>query len=87
MIKIKENLFEVFLCLYSLRSFIVGPTISDAIIAIFLILSIVYIKNYLKKDSINDKEIIQKDIQQLKQEIAKITLDRGIRQLGNNGLR
>lgn len=83
--KLKENLFEIFLLLYSIRSFAVGPSISDALIAITLVISIVYIKNFLKKEKIEDKESLSKDIDMLKQELAKIKLDRGIKQVSGNG--
>ena len=85
--KLKENLFEIFLCLYSIRSFVVGPTISDALIAIFLIISIVYTKNYLRKEEVSDKESIVKDIEAMKQQIAKLNLDQGIKKVASNGYR
>ena len=82
--KLKQNLFEIFLLLYSIRSFAVGPTLSDALIAIILVISIVYIKYHLKKDELNDKEELSKDLDMLKQEIAKLKLNNGIKQIGSN---
>lgn len=85
--KLKENLFEVFLCLYSVRSFVVGPTLSDALIAVSLIISIVYAKSYLTKDKISDKEALDKELDAIKQSLAKLNLDNGIKRVGTNGFR
>ncbi len=85
--KLKDNLFELFLCLFSLRSFIVGPTFSDAMIAICLIISIVYTKNYLKKGALSENDAMVKEFDLIKQEIAKIKLDQGIKKIGTSGFR
>ena len=79
--KIKENLFELGIFAFMCRSFVVGPSVSDALVLISLIISIVYVKHFLNRNKLLVEESVISDIKMLKEELNKIKLDKGIRRL------
>lgn len=83
--EIKENLFELASFCFMVRSFISGPTISDALILITLIISIVYTKNYLNQNKLDLSNSVQDDIKLLKNEISMLKLERGFKKVVTNG--
>ena len=85
----KLGLFECILLGIVLRSFIVGPTASDAAVIIALVGAIVFVKDYLNRNKVSLSEGITKEIEQLKNEINALKLDRSIKKatptaLGDN---
>lgn len=77
--KIKGYLFELSLLAIMGRSFLTGPTISDALVIITMVGAILYTKEFLNKKKIDDKAEIREELRVLKNEIAALKLDRGIR--------
>ena len=75
----KLNLFEVILLGVVARSFIVGPTGSDAAIVIALVAATVYVKDYLTRHKLNDYEELRKEITNMKEHVTAIKLDKGIK--------
>ncbi len=78
--KIKGYLFEASLLAVMFRSFIIGPSVSDAVVLITLVGAILYKKEYLNRQKIEDKAELKEDIRILKNEISGLKLDRGFRQ-------
>lgn len=79
--KISQNLFELATLCFMLRSFVVGPNISDALILISLIISIVYTKNYLNRNKLDLEKATYEDIKMIKNELSMLKLDRGLKKV------
>ncbi len=92
--KLIDYLFELSLLGVMLRSFIVGASISDALVIITLILAIVYKKDFLIKKKVDDKaeleskiqesqSLLKTDIDILKNEIMSLKIDKGFKMTSN----
>ncbi len=80
--KIKEHLFELAMLAVLLRSFIAGASISDALVLITLIISIVYTKSFIFRKKVDVESEIVADVKALKEQLSMIKLDKGIRKVG-----
>jgi hypothetical protein len=83
--KIKEHIFELAMLAVLIRSFIAGASISDALVLITLVLSIVYTKSYLNRKKLDIEAEVLADIKAVKEQLNMIKLDKGIRKVGLNG--
>jgi hypothetical protein len=88
--KLKEYFYELSLLGVIGRSFVVGPTFSDALIIVALVAAVVYKKDYLFKSKIDDKaELLAKieaerasvksEMDLLKNEIIALKIDKGFK--------
>ena len=77
--KVKQWLFEALLLGITVRSFIAGASLSDALVCITLIAGIIYTKEYLFKHKVNDRQILEDRMTILGNEIASLKLDRAMR--------
>ena len=80
--KIKEHLFELAMLAILLRSFIAGASISDALVLITLIVSIVYTKSFIFRKKVDVETEIVADVKALKEQLNMIKFDKGIRKVG-----
>jgi hypothetical protein len=83
--KIKEHLFELAMLAILVRSFITGASISDALVLITLVISIVYTKFYMNRKKLDIASDIIDDVKGLKEQISMMKLDKGIRKVGTLG--
>jgi hypothetical protein len=77
----KLGLFECILLGVMARSFVVGPTASDAAVVIALVAAIVYVKDYLNRNKVEKSEEIKKELDHIKNEVNALKLDRGIKRI------
>jgi hypothetical protein len=77
----KFGLFECILLGVMTRSFIVGPTASDAAVIMTLVAAIVFTKDYLSRNKSDHAAESAKELEHLKNEINALKLDRGIKKI------
>jgi hypothetical protein len=81
--KYLEYLLEIVLSAVLIRSLLIGPTIGESLLLICLVISITYKTYYIEKNRIDDKEDINKQIEELKNAITSMKLNTSIRKAAN----
>ncbi len=77
--KIKEYLLELSFLLVLIRFIAVPSSVSDALVLIALVGSIVYTKNYLKSKTDLVEENYRKEFDELKRKVEALTFQSGIK--------
>lgn len=78
-INLKDYLLELSFLILLVRFLIMGTSISDAIVLITLVISIVYTKNYLRKEQQVVDETVSKEINEMKKKIDSLSMGLGLR--------
>lgn len=78
-INLKDYLLELSFLILLIRFLIMGTSISDAIVLITLVISIVYTKNYLRKEQKVVDETVYNEINDMKKKIDSLSMSFGLR--------
>ena len=76
---LKDYLLELSFVVLLLRFLVMGTSISDAMVLITLVISIVYTKNYLKKEKQTVDDAVLVDIENIKKKMDTLSVGMGLR--------
>lgn len=75
--KIISKLFEVAFIALLVRSFLAGPSISDAMVLMSLVAAII-VKQYLAKGKTNSEEVFAQKIEDLTSKVNALSMKQGV---------
>ena len=82
--KVLQNIFEGTLFAVVMRSVIVGPNLSDALVIVGLLAAMSF-KSHLSKSKLQDKDEVMSKISEMDDKIGMLTLKSGMTSEGFNG--
>lgn len=77
--KLKDSLLEISFVLLLARFLYAGTSISDAVVLISLVISIVYTKYYLRKEADIQDEAATNELNELKRRVDALSMSAGLR--------